>query len=160
MGVVLSLDGAPCQQWHPDSEFQTGLLNVFVPLVDLTPSNGPTQLALGSHRTPRPCWPPTVAPLLEAGSMLVFDWRVWHRGLGNTSGAERPLVYVTYARAGVEGASYKAGLPSLEAWEAVWCRREPSDRHGASTTACSSPGGEEEDGSTGDEHYDVSDGED
>jgi hypothetical protein len=33
---------------------------------------------------------------------------------------DRPVAYVTYARAGVEGASYKAGLPSLVAWQSVW----------------------------------------
>ena len=142
MGVVISLDGAPRQQWHPDSQFQDGLLNVFIPLVDLSPRNGPTELALGTHRVPKPCCPTAVAPLLEKGSVLIFDWRVWHRGLGNTSGAERPVAYVTYARAGVEAASYKAGLPSLGAWEAVWCNPSVDAESGRHAHESEEEGGE------------------
>ena len=117
VGFVLSQPGAPAQLWHPDSEHQVGLVNAFVPLVPLTDANGPTALALGSHTGPehRPACPRVVRPLLNAGEVLLFDWRTWHRGCANNSAADRPVAYVTYARRGVEGASYKRGLPSLEA---------------------------------------------
>ena len=35
---------------------------------------------------------------LKAGSALLFDYRIKHRGLGNHSTVERPLLYITYAR--------------------------------------------------------------
>ena len=106
------------QVWHPDTFKQPGLVNAFLPLVPLSEVNGPTALALGSHRPPRPCCPRVVRPLLEAGEVLLFDWRTWHRGCANSSRADRPVAYVTYARRGVEGASYKRDLQSLEASEA------------------------------------------
>jgi len=121
VGYVLSMPGAPGQVWHPDSERKVGLVNAFVPLVPLSDANGPTALALGSHQSPRPCCPCVVRPLLAVGEVLLFDWRTWHRGCANRSSADRPVAYVTYARRGVDGAaSYKRGLPSLEAPVGAW----------------------------------------
>ena len=114
VGFVLSEPGAPAQMWHPDCESRIGLVNAFVPLVPLTAANGPTALALCSHRPPLPCCPRVVRPLLAAGEVLLFDWRTWHRGCSNSSLADRPVAYVTYVRRGVERASYKRTLPSLE----------------------------------------------
>ena len=114
VGFVLSEPGAPAQMWHPDCESRIGLVNAFVPLVPLTDANGPTALALCSHRPPLPCCPRVVRPLLAAGEVLLFDWRTWHRGCSNSSLADRPVAYVTYVRRGVEGAAYKRSLPSLE----------------------------------------------
>jgi hypothetical protein len=114
VGFVLSEPGAPAQMWHPDCESRIGLVNAFVPLVPLTDANGPTALALCSHRPPLPCCPRVVRPLLAAGEVLLFDWRTWHRGCSNSSLADRPVAYVTYVRRGVEGAFYKRSLPSLE----------------------------------------------
>ena len=114
VGFVLSCPGAPGQMWHPDTEVRAGLVNAFVPLVPLSDANGPTALALCSHVPPRPKCPSVVYPLLCAGEVLLFDWRTWHRGCANRSSADRPVAYVTYARRGVEGASYKRAFPSLE----------------------------------------------
>ena len=115
VGCVLSLPGAPGQMWHPDCVSRVGLVNAFIPLTPLTDSNGPTALALGTHRPPRPDCPRVVRPLLLAGEVLLFDWRTWHRGCANYSPADRPVAYVTYARRGVAGVSYKDNLPSLKA---------------------------------------------
>ena len=41
---------------------------------------------------------PSRIPLVKAGQALIFDYRTRHRGLGNSSGDERPLLYLTYAR--------------------------------------------------------------
>ena len=114
VGYVLSMPGAPGQMWHPDCVDRVGLVNVFVPLVPLSEANGPTALALGSHRPPRPSCPRVVRPLLNVGEVLLFDWRTWHRGCANSSPADRPVAYVTYVPCGVEGASYKRGLRALE----------------------------------------------
>ena len=40
---------------------------------------------------------PLLAPRVAVGEALLFDYRVWHRGLGNRGGENRPCVYATYA---------------------------------------------------------------
>ena len=39
-----------------------------------------------------------VAPLLEMGDVLIFDYRVRHRGLGNRGDRARPVAYMTYTK--------------------------------------------------------------
>ena len=134
VGFVLSLPGAPLQQWHPDDAYRVGLYNVFVPLVDLSEDNGATEFALGTHTegmqlvarralardySPQPRNPGTltvVRPLLEAGRLLLFDWRTWHRGGANQSTHDRPVAQITYAGTGLVAYSYKDDLPSLTTW--------------------------------------------
>jgi hypothetical protein len=139
VGFVNSLPGAAAQQWHPDIQRTPGLVNVFIPLIELTAKHGPTELALATHTDPAPAartfssdadavstpCGPVVKPLVRAGSLLLFDWRTWHRGGANNSDGDRPVAYVTFAAKGVRGPgggvggnSYKQGLPSLTAWAA------------------------------------------
>jgi hypothetical protein len=151
VGFILSFPGAPSQQWHPDDSHTAGLVTVFVPLIDLTRLNGPTELALGTHIEPACrlaehmlCTASTcdqgghselpgrerldvmasltahtwcagiVQPALSAGSLLLFDWRTWHRGGANQSEYDRPVACVTYyARGARPPHYYKAGLASL-----------------------------------------------
>lgn len=106
-GCFLSLPEAETQVYHQDGVHLTTqtqrpchAINVFVPLVDLTTRNGPTEFCLGSHvlgndgfdkdfeETPKP----------KAGTPVIFDYRLGHRGLGNSSTKCRPIVYCTYAR--------------------------------------------------------------
>ena len=64
-------------------------LTLFMPLVDLTPSNGATQFDLGSHLKPEEsCTPQERADrgailYAPAGSAIAFDFKLWHRGLGS-----------------------------------------------------------------------------
>ena len=107
-GAFMSLPGAEAQVYHQDGVHLTTqtqrpchAINVFVPLVDLHSRNGPTEFVLGSHvlghdgydrdflETPKP----------NAGTPVIFDYRLGHRGLGNSSQNCRPIVYCTYARA-------------------------------------------------------------
>ncbi len=107
-GAFMSLPGAEAQVYHQDGVHLTNqtqrpchAINVFVPLVDLHSRNGPTEFVLGSHvlghdgydrdflETPKP----------TAGTPVIFDYRLGHRGLGNSSQSCRPIVYCTYARA-------------------------------------------------------------
>ena len=96
-GFVMSHPGAPSQQWHPDDLDTSGLYNVFIPLIDVTETNGPTELALSTHGDPATAYralghissaklghistPPElgpagglqlVRPQLRAGSLLIF----------------------------------------------------------------------------------------
>ena len=107
-GAFMSLPGAGAQVYHQDGVHLTTqtqrpchAINVFVPLVDLHSRNGPTEFVLGSHvlghdgydrdflETPKP----------KAGTPVVFDYRLGHRGMANSSQDCRPIVYCTYARA-------------------------------------------------------------
>ena len=104
-------------------------LNVMIALHDTPLSMGPTELARGSHRLTNHLQNPalvsdklvyqheTTAPeqlvahtgqvvpqgfssALTAGSCLIFDDRILHRGLGNTSDRRRSMVYFSYRQKG------------------------------------------------------------
>jgi hypothetical protein len=112
-GVFLSLQGAETQVYHQDGPHLTTqyqkpchAINVFVPLVDLT-SQG-TEFCLGSHILgqedyDRDC---VETPQVLAGTPIIFDYRLGHRGLGNSSQSIRPVVYCTYAR-GSDGKEFR-----------------------------------------------------
>ena len=107
---------------------QPHALNVMVALHDITLAMGPTELASGSHRltnhlhnpalvsdelvyqheTTRPELlvahtlgkvPERMSFPLTAGSCLLFDDRILHRGLGNDSTSRRSVAYFSYRKA-------------------------------------------------------------
>ena len=119
VSVVVSTPGAPAQGWHADGghvDLQQHLpchcLNVFLPLIPVRRVDlGPTELRPGSHHYTRNLAPmmlaakarrqlrPTVAPLLELGDALIFDYRLLHRGLAHTAETQhRPILVVTVAQ--------------------------------------------------------------
>ena len=69
-------------------------LNVFVPLSDLRLANGPTEFIPESHRFYNVDRKP-VQFELNAGQVLLFDYRVKHRGVENRSDRPRPMLYFT-----------------------------------------------------------------
>jgi Phytanoyl-CoA dioxygenase (PhyH) len=102
MSLVVSTPGSPAQAWHADGghlSLQQHLpchcLNAFIPLHDITTALGPTELRPGTHVYTRNLAPmlltarckrqlqPAVAPLLRRGDVLLFDYRILHRGLAN-----------------------------------------------------------------------------
>ncbi|KAL3777731.1 hypothetical protein HJC23_005364 [Cyclotella cryptica] len=102
--LLLSTPGSQTQSWHADgghihlqSHAPCHCLNVFVPLVPLCPSLGPTELRPKSQYYTRDLtrmvlgamarkeWMSPVVPLLRGGEALVFDYRILHRGGANTS---------------------------------------------------------------------------
>lgn len=120
--VVLSSDLGP-QAWHADGphlfDSTTGqlpahALTVFVPLVDLTAENGPTEFKLGSHVRGCEYQPEgdegvdcvaadasasaTRSFHAAAGDAVVFDYRLWHRGGANASAADRQVLYLVVAK--------------------------------------------------------------
>lgn len=110
------------QNWHADGghlfsphQLPEGLtlpphcINVFYPLVDLTKENGPTEFRIGSHRRDSSeNNNENEFPLLcPAGSAVLFDYRIQHRGRANQLKAAgplsnidnaRPVLYLAYAK--------------------------------------------------------------
>jgi len=107
--VAKSGGGGGDQRWHRDGDFlfeddedgggfrPAHALTVFVPLVDLDATNGPTEFRLGSH-VRGASGGPEVAAAVSAGTALLFDYRVKHRGLANASRADRPVLFFAFAR--------------------------------------------------------------
>lgn len=107
-GCFLSLPGAESQVYHQDGLHLTSqtqrpchAINVFVPLVDLHTRSGPTEFVLGSHILGQEGFDKdfTETPKPKAGTPVIFDYRLGHRGMANSSNACRPILYCTYARA-------------------------------------------------------------
>ena len=85
------------QMWHSD---RARGLTLLVPLVDFTLENGATQLLPGSHRLHQLGTlnhGPTVA-CAPKGSVVAYDARVYHRGLGNSTWTPRPALVLRYDR--------------------------------------------------------------
>ena len=115
--IVLSLPGAEDQTWHVDGghlsmteDLPCHCLNVFIPLVDVQHEDGPTEIRPGSHFLTRDLkrqylaafmtkkLRKTEAPCLKRGGALLFDYRVLHRGLANTSSRPRPVLVYTFCK--------------------------------------------------------------
>ena len=122
-GMVVALPEAQEQSWHIDGDhlFPTSIphlpphcINVFIPLVDVTEANGPTEFCPGSHPLTNGI-PKIYSPDPEhlsrtgysgkpikgtapKGSAILFDYRVLHRGLPNLSAEPRPLMYISFAK--------------------------------------------------------------
>jgi hypothetical protein len=79
-----------------DSRPPTYCVALNVPLVDVDDENGPLEWFPGPDR-PRPDAEPQryTGP---AGTILLRDTRVWHRGSPNTGRGPRPMVALLYAR--------------------------------------------------------------
>ena len=119
MHGIVSLPGAGAQSWHRDSPLlwdegdasapspvhaaRGGVhlppfaLNVFAPLRDVAPADGPTEFVLGSHMW-APVWAEDEAAeeggtervfALRAGSFVVADYRTVHRGGANRAPSRR-----------------------------------------------------------------------
>ena len=106
-GMLVAHPGAEAQRWHMDTPhlFTVGQhlpphsLSVFVPLVDLVAANGPTEFQLSTHVKANLVAPQRHAlACCPAGSLVVYDVRIMHRGGPNESSGDRPMVYLTFSR--------------------------------------------------------------
>jgi hypothetical protein len=125
-GIVLSLPGSAMQSWHVDGGHLWGrqlqcpphCVDIFVPLMDMSPQLGPTEFVPGSHMLTAaasldallvagaghadqsPCQEnfARCAPVLRAGSVVMYDHRLVHRGTPNTSDRPRPMLYLMYSK--------------------------------------------------------------
>ena len=99
-------DEPEAQQWHMDGdnlfEDEVNLpchcLTVFVPLVDLVMANGPTEFCLGTHLHSDEYPNGEVCLEAVAGSAILFDYRLLHRGTPNHTAHDRPILYYTYSK--------------------------------------------------------------
>lgn len=120
--LVIATPGATVQGWHTDGchmsctqHLPCHCLNVFIPLMasELDPAIlGPTQLRPQSHYITRTNFTqqlllakarktliPPIAPILDPGDCLVFDYRILHRGLSNQHPTmNRTILVITLAQ--------------------------------------------------------------
>ena len=95
-------------------------LVVFLPLCDLSETNGPTSFLPGSHQrwtsdaleaeADAPGSSSAGAPAIldvDAGDAIVFDSRTQHAGGANRSKQARPILYLVFARPWFDGAMHR-----------------------------------------------------
>jgi hypothetical protein len=82
------------QIWHSDNRSRG--LTLLIPLVDFSIENGGTQLLPGSHQPLATPLTGSVVACAPAGSVLVYDARTYHRGLGNSTSVPRPALVLRY----------------------------------------------------------------
>ncbi len=86
------------------------MLVVNIPLVDMGPENGSTEVWLGTHKDPHVAMQdgdielpfskleaqrsisPPIQPLVKAGSIVIRDIRMWHAGMPNHTPHPRPMI--------------------------------------------------------------------
>ena len=111
VGAIISLPGSADQALHADTPhlmenydcLPAHYINIFTPGSAAHPAVGQTALVHGSHRLSftasvddnKMSWIQNMArPSLDLGDVLLFDCRILHFGLANTSPKiERPLLY-------------------------------------------------------------------
>jgi hypothetical protein len=147
-GAIVSRPGAMAQRFHADADdahFSLAallphhrLFNVFVPLVDIEAGADGTMLWPGSHLESARLQPyldaihrsthleadeqamgEMIAPACPAGGVLIFDYRLMHRGQPNRSSRERTLAYAIVSTGlARDGSNWdESGLESL--WDCV-----------------------------------------
>ena len=117
------------QGWHTDgrnalapgrraeADARPHALTLFIPLVDLTLTNGATQYVLGSHRrgvSEREREQRALTLCIPAGSAVAFDFRLWHRGRRNASEADRAMLYAIVGRPIFSDDGAFKALPALD----------------------------------------------
>jgi ectoine hydroxylase-related dioxygenase (phytanoyl-CoA dioxygenase family) len=138
LGIDVNLPGSAHQPSHMDCPYLfpehdltlppfSYVLNI--PLVDVDEENGPLELWPGTHLNQRDVDQdaligqlPSLRPRLSAGSLLLRDIRLWHRGTPNRSRLPRPQIGIAYCRpwycrseVRVPDACYRALAPADQA---------------------------------------------
>lgn len=112
-GYIYSWPESTDQPWHQDGaplfpihvDVPCYAVNVFFNLSTPSLESGPTEFRVYSHAMdPRHVSQqddamPIVSPVLEAGDLLLYDYRLCHRGVSNiTDTTVRKVLYLLYAR--------------------------------------------------------------
>jgi ectoine hydroxylase-related dioxygenase (phytanoyl-CoA dioxygenase family) len=101
-GFLVNEPGSSSQSFHRDGP-DSGMLDVFVPLIDLQSNLGATAIKPGTHidTNIKSDYEETITPLLRKGECLIFDYRLLHKGQGNQScQTTRTLAYAVYTKGG------------------------------------------------------------
>ena len=91
------------QGFVPNSTPYPIIVNALYSLCDFTGDNGATRIAPGTHDSrehgPYYTHPPDSVPVVvPAGTMLIFDGRIWHGTGANTTDEPRYALLATYCR--------------------------------------------------------------
>ena len=120
-GLIFSMPNSADQPWHQDGsplfpqsigiDFPVYALNVFIPMHDIIEDVGPPEFFPGSHMSKRAteinqdvekaakCPNAVIGPNLKRGQVLIYDYRVCHRGTSNLSTSQmKSMLYLMYAR--------------------------------------------------------------
>ena len=101
---------------YPDTPLSLPAYNIVVniPLIDVRPEHGPVEIwPGGTHLMPGRLDIQALAPhmhselvTMPAGSLVIRDMRMWHRGTPNLSNEIRPHLALIYARAWFRSTDY------------------------------------------------------
>ena len=115
ISLIISTPGSTDQKWHADGghvdierHLPCHCSNIFIPLTPITQMNGPTEFRPRSHFYTRQLTklmllakvrkelPPIDAPLVSSlGDIIIFDYRILHRGRGNCMSPTDPCAIST-----------------------------------------------------------------
>ncbi len=108
VGLLVAIPGAPDQIAHRDGHLfpeanlepmlPTFALACSMPLVRMDDISGRTAFWRGSHRKGKADSLHDLAPVVDPGSALIWDFRVYHCGLANTGTAPRPTIFTVLSR--------------------------------------------------------------
>ncbi|WP_181443574.1 phytanoyl-CoA dioxygenase family protein [Porphyrobacter sp. YT40] len=108
-GVINALPGAEEQHWHRDggilfpghpleNMLPATAVTLAIPLVEMNDETGTTGFARRTHRAGDHPEVPDYEPRVPVGDALLWDYRVFHKGMTNRSAIARPLIYATLCR--------------------------------------------------------------
>lgn len=104
-GVMISnapLNVENHQKWHRDTEYKS--YTVCIPLVPVNEKNGCTQILPNTVKARPKSWKKYYSTLInmecDLGNIVIFDGRILHRGLKNTSERNRPIIIGTMSAHG------------------------------------------------------------
>jgi uncharacterized membrane protein YgcG len=152
------------QEWHRDGDHlykwahqQPYCIQVFVPLTDLHSTNGPTEFQPGSQLLDSECARVSLPLRASAGSAVVYDVRVQHRGSGNSSPDDRLMLYLTYCSPWFSDHHSNARaqehlIPGSNEWQPILLRVGSSGNSGSGGGGAGAGAGERSGGGGGAEH--------
>lgn len=117
LSLLVATPGSADQGWHADGGHLSVLehlpchcFNIFIPLQDVAHPMGPTEFRPGGHYLTRNLAPMMLAakcrntlrkpvwPALAFGDVVMFDYRVLHRGRANQSNRNRNVLVFTFCQ--------------------------------------------------------------
>lgn len=130
ISCVTALAGAADQRLHRDhfhpfpeipelhAMVPSFAITLAIPLVDLSPDTGATELFPGSHRgdtrtDDEIAAGPSVVPYVARGGCYVMDYRLLNRGTANRTGSARPVLYIIYSRPWFTDCVNLSGIPHI-----------------------------------------------